>query len=177
MSPKRLDVTTLRIADHEHGGSVDKKMACLDVGIFPAHLLENLIPEDHGVVQSIGFAHGSEGASFFSGKFIGVTDHPLTAFARKYTVLNNDLVRLVLVQPGTASGIFSLGVLADKDHVDVLTAFPCKRARGAFEEPDRPEVYILIKSMAYLILRAVQGRSPASSHHSSGSIHIPRGIP
>ena len=72
------------------------------------------------MIQRVPFGNAGQRFLFLFGKFISVADNSLTSYAGKDTVLNNDLVCLSLKQMAAASGIFSLAVFPNEDHIYVL---------------------------------------------------------
>ena len=135
----------LRVPDHEHGGCVDEQVASLDCRVFPAYLFKYLVPEDHGIIEGISLAHGGEGSALFFCELECISDDALTALAGEDAVLDHDLFRLILIEPGSASGVFALGVFSDESHIDVFPFYICKRTGSTFQELDRSQIDILVK--------------------------------
>ena len=135
----------LRVPDHEHGGCIDEQMACLDCRVFPTYLFKYLVPEDHGIIEGISLAHGGEGSALLFCELKCIPDDTFAALAGEDAVLDHDLFRLILIEPGSASGVFALGVFSDESHIDVFPLYICKRTGSTFQELDRSQIDILVK--------------------------------
>ena len=139
---------TLRVLDHEHGGGVHQQGVGLNVRELLPDFREDLVPEDHGIVQGIRLADAGQGLSLFPGQVICIADHALAAHTAEDTVLDDDLMGRAFVEPCTGAGILAFTVLPDKDHVDVLPRHVLQRTGSAFQKLYRAEIDILVKAVA-----------------------------
>ena len=163
------DLKPLRVFDHEHAGRVHQQGVCLHIRVFPADFGKNLVPEDHGVVERVALADARQRFMLLPGQLVGVADHPLAAMAGEHAVLDDHFVRLAFVQPRAAAGVFALAVLADEGHVDILRLRVLQRAGRAPQQPDRPQVNILVKAFADFQQQPPQGdmvRHAGSAHRA-----------
>ena len=151
------DLKPLRVFDHEHAGRVHQQGVCLHIRVFPADLGKNLVPEDHGVVERVALADARQRFVFLPGQLVGVADDPLAAMAGEHAVLDDHFVRLALIQPRAAAGVFALAVLADEGHIDILRLRVLQRAGRAPQQFHRPQVDILVKALADFQQQPPQG--------------------
>ena len=142
------DLEAFRVFDHEHAGSVDEEGIGLDVRVFLAHFGEDLVPEDHGVVQGVALADVGQCLVFLTGQFIGIAHDSFAALAGEDAVLDDYFVGLVLVEPGTGAGVFAFAVFADEGHVNVFALYIGQGARCAFQQFDGTQVDVFIEIVA-----------------------------
>src|SRR5262249_31069730 len=87
-------------------------------------------------------------ARTFRGKFKAVAQDPFYAVASEKTGLFRSLVGRAYVNAAAETRVLALGIFADAHHVDVGAAAVGERRREAGEEPHRPQVDVLLKTLA-----------------------------
>ena len=148
---------TLRLFDKEHTGGVHQIGVGFHLRVVLSHLLKNLIPEDHGIVQRVSFADAGERSSGAGRLLIGVPDNPFGALAGEDAGLEHHLLRRIPIEPVSGPGVLTFAVFTDDQHVNLVPGDIFERTGSPIQQLNRTKVDILIKALADFEQQSPQG--------------------
>src|SRR5690242_2510919 len=115
----------------------------LDIGILSGHLLKDIIPKNHVILQAIGFCGTHHLFTLVTTRILeSITYDALGAFAGKYRCLDRHLVLRALIETTTGTSILTLGVLAHTDDIDILGLLIGQRAMHTGQKAGGPQIDI-----------------------------------
>src|SRR5918997_1761767 len=133
--------------EHEPGGQgVGVHEGGLDVRVLLADLAEDLVEERHGYADAVGLRRPGEEPASPLGFLIGIAQDPLDPAPGEDALLDNHLVRRAAEHAAARVRVLALGILPDHGHVE--GAGLRQRALDAAQEPDRPQVNVLVEAAA-----------------------------
>src|SRR5262249_48653310 len=142
------DIEPIRMANEVRGENIDVILVGSHVGIFRGELLEALIPERHSENDAVRLGRRRKVLLALAGQFKRVTKHTSDATAREHGLLDHGFFRGPLIDAPADVRVFSLHVFPDDLETDVA-GFPVFQwGFNALEQPDRAEIYILLKAAA-----------------------------
>lgn len=80
-----------RLADHEHGRSVDQQPPRRHVRVLLSYLIEDAVPQHPGVLEGVSLADAGDAAALPAGEFERPSDDALGAVAREHGGLQRGL--------------------------------------------------------------------------------------
>src|SRR5437588_1475009 len=131
---------------HQVGGEdVDVELIGLDLGVLLPYLGESLVPEGHGVDVAVRLRRRAEVSLALPGQLDRVAYRAIVALPGEDGLLDGGLALAPPEEAAAHFRIFALGVLAHDDEVDLPRRAAGQRRRHAGQEPDGPQVDVLIE--------------------------------
>ncbi len=137
-------------ADEVHGRGVDEHGRAGDVRVIGGDLPQNIVPEHHAVLERVRFGDARHVLPLAPARGLeGVADDALGPHAGEVVDLDGRFVRSARVMGAAEIGVLAFGVLTDDDQVDVVRPDVLERAVDARVEHGRPDVDVLIETLAH----------------------------
>jgi hypothetical protein len=142
-------IDRLRLQHHARRHRVDEFLVDADFGIVLADERGDLVPEHHAVALRVRFGDDREMPPRPRPRHIeGEAHDALDADAGEDCRLGRHLLGQAAMDAPAVAGIFALAVLADDDPVEIGGAASGKRAGDPRQDACRPQIGVLIETLA-----------------------------
>ena len=162
-------VQLLRVEHEARRQRVHVLVLDADLGVLLAHQRDDLVPEHHGVVEGVRLGAGDELLLALHRQVEGVADDALGALAGEERGLGHDLIGGARADPAADAAVLALGVLADRDEVDVRGGPIAQRARDARQQLGRPQVDVQVERLADRQQHGPQGHVVRDAGEADGA--------
>ena len=110
------NLKAFRVHDEISGKRIDVHLRRFHIRILGAHFIEDPVPENHGVIERVGFGRAEHLVHIVGfGVFKRVTDDAVGSFAGKNRVLNGSVIGSFALP-----AVFAFGIFPDNDEVDLI---------------------------------------------------------
>src|SRR5699024_3006386 len=110
--------------DEIHAGGINEKALDFDFRKFSMDLIDDIVPENHSIGLCVRFRNAGEFSLACSRRLERLSNDTFGTCTREYRALNGEFGVGATVFAAADIGVFSFGVLAVDDEIDVFLPSP-----------------------------------------------------